>query len=70
MFNNRIRAVALSVAAAAQWIANFVVSATLPVLSRSGLGLAYGVYTTMAIVSLFFVIRFVRETRGRELEDM
>jgi MFS transporter, SP family, sugar:H+ symporter len=70
MFNNRIRAVALSVAAAAQWIANFVVSATFPSMASAGLGLAYGVYTAMAVLSLFFVLRFVRETRGKELEEM
>ncbi len=32
--------------------------------------LAYGIYTTMALVSFVFVVRLVRETRGRELEDM
>ena len=39
-------------------------------LSEAGLGLAYGIYTTMALVSFVFVVRLVRETRGRELEDM
>jgi SP family sugar:H+ symporter-like MFS transporter len=70
MFNNRIRAVALSVAAAAQWIANFVVSATFPLLQRAGLGLAYGLYAAAALVSLFIVARHVQETRGKELERM
>ncbi|MCU1282061.1 MAG: Sugar transporter, partial [bacterium] len=70
MFNNRIRASALSVAASAQWIANFVVSATFPSLQRIGLGWAYGLYAAAAALSLWFVLRFVRETRGRELEQM
>ncbi|MFV0435583.1 MAG: sugar porter family MFS transporter [Leucobacter sp.] len=70
MFNNRIRAYAISVAAAAQWLANFAVSLTFPTLADIGLGLAYGLYTTMAIISLFFVWKFVKETRGRELESM
>jgi sugar porter (SP) family MFS transporter len=70
MFNNKIRAMALSVAAAAQWLANFVVSTTFPALSAVGLGLAYGVYTFFALMSIFFVLRFVRETKGRELEEM
>ena len=38
MFPNRIRAIALSVAAAAQWVANFVVSTTFPPLAAKGLG--------------------------------
>jgi len=70
MFNNRIRGVALSVAAAAQWIANFVVSTTFPPLKDVGLGFAYGLYTTAAAISLFFVWFLIRETRGRELEEM
>ena len=70
MFPNSIRAVALSVAAAAQWIANFIVSTTFPSLKEAGLGLAYGLYTTAAVLSLLFVLIFLRETRGKELEAM
>jgi sugar porter (SP) family MFS transporter len=70
MFNNRIRASALSLAAAAQWVANFAVSATFPLLQKAGLGFAYGAYAAAAVVSLWFVLRWVRETRGKELEQM
>ena len=34
MFNNRIRAAALGLAAAAQWISNFLISTTFPALFR------------------------------------
>lgn len=70
MFNNRIRASALGLAAAAQWIGNFVISTTFPALASVGLALAYGLYTAFALLSFFFVLRFVRETKGKELEDM
>ncbi|BAY20580.1 sugar transporter [Calothrix sp. NIES-2100] len=71
MFNNRIRAAALSVAAAMQWVANFIVSTTFPpILQYFGLGSAYGLYTTAAAISLFFVLFFIKETKGIELEDM
>ncbi len=70
MFNNRIRGAALSVAAAAQWIANFVVSTTFPPLKDVGLGFAYGLYTIAAAISLFFVLLLIKETRGKELEEM
>jgi sugar porter (SP) family MFS transporter len=70
MFSNRIRAYALAVAAAAQWVANFFVSETFPSLASAGLGIAYGIYALMAVLSFIFVARAVRETRGRELEDM
>jgi SP family sugar:H+ symporter-like MFS transporter len=69
-FPNRIRAAALSVAAAAQWVANWVISTSFPVLKDQGLGLAYGLYTASAFLSLLFVLRFVSETKGQELESM
>jgi MFS transporter, SP family, sugar:H+ symporter len=70
MFNNRIRGLALGVAAAAQWLANFAISTTFPAMADLGLAFAYGFYTLMALASLVFVIRFVPETRHKELEDM
>ncbi|HYO73720.1 MAG TPA: MFS transporter, partial [Archangium sp.] len=70
MFNNRIRGRALALAGSAQWVANFLVSATFPSLRTAGLGLAYGLYTAAAVVSLAFVLLFIRETKGKELEDM
>jgi MFS transporter, SP family, sugar:H+ symporter len=71
MFNNKIRAAALSVAAAMQWVANFVISTTFPpILQYFGLGSAYGLYTIAAAISFFFILFFIKETKGIELEDM
>lgn len=70
MFNNRIRAGALGLAAAAQWVSNFIISQTFPTLADISLGLAYGIYTAFAVVSFAFVGKFVEETKGRNLEDM
>jgi SP family sugar:H+ symporter-like MFS transporter len=70
MFNNRIRAAALGLAAAAQWISNFIVSTTFPTLADISLGLAYGLYTIFALLSLLFVFKFVQETKGKQLEEM
>lgn len=70
IFPNSIRAMALGVAAAAQWIANFVVSTTFPALADAGLALAYGIYAVFALLSLIFVIFMIKETKGRTLEDM
>jgi MFS transporter, SP family, sugar:H+ symporter len=69
-FPNKIRAAALSLAAGAQWVANWVVTTSFPPLKDAGLGLAYGMYTAFAVLSLLFVLRFVGETKGVELEDM
>ncbi|MBJ6764173.1 sugar porter family MFS transporter [Myxococcaceae bacterium JPH2] len=70
MFPNRIRALALSLAAMAQWVANFIVSVTFPVLATIGLGWAYGLYTVAAVFSFYFTLRHIPETKGRELETM
>ncbi|CAM3156479.1 sugar porter family MFS transporter [Stackebrandtia soli] len=70
MFGNRIRASALALAAAAQWIANWTISTTFPWLADIGLGLAYGLYAGFALLAFLFVWRAVKETKGRELEDM
>jgi len=71
MFPNQIRGSALAVAGAAQWIANFAITVTFPIL-LGGIGLAgtYGLYTAAAVMSAFFVRRCVVETRGRALEQM
>jgi sugar porter (SP) family MFS transporter len=70
MFPNRIRAMALAVAAAAQWLANFAITSTFPVMAQFSLPFSYAVYAAFAALSLAFVLKFVRETRGVELEDM
>jgi MFS transporter, SP family, sugar:H+ symporter len=71
MFSNNIRASALLIAAAMQWVANFVVSTTFPpLLQYFGLGSAYGLYTIAAAISIFFVAFFIKETNGIELEKM
>ncbi|UYO97141.1 sugar porter family MFS transporter [Microbacterium sp. M28] len=70
MFPNSIRAGALAVAAAAQWIANFFISTTFPAFAEIGLTFAYGFYAFFAALSFFFVYFRVPETKGRELETM
>jgi membrane protein implicated in regulation of membrane protease activity len=60
----------MSVTVMANWIANFVVSETFPELVHIGLGIAYGIFTLFAVLSFFFVWKWVTETRGTELEEM
>jgi SP family sugar:H+ symporter-like MFS transporter len=70
MFPNRIRAIALAVAASAQWLANFLITVSFPSLAEIGLAFAYGLYAAFAVLSYVFVARAVRETKGMELEAM
>lgn len=70
MFPNRIRAVALGVTAAFNWLANFLISLFFPNMAELSLVFAYGFYAVAALLSLIFVLKWVPETKGRELEDM
>jgi SP family sugar:H+ symporter-like MFS transporter len=69
MFPNRIRAAALGLAAAGQWVANWLITVTFPEL-RGNLGAAYGFYAVCALLSFVFVWQWVEETKGMHLEDM
>ncbi len=71
MFPNQIRGSGLAVSGFAQWIANFGITMTFPILLTTiGLTGAYGFYAASAAVSVLFVWVLVRETKGIELEDM
>ncbi|WP_191288004.1 sugar porter family MFS transporter [Kitasatospora herbaricolor] len=70
MFPNRIRAAALSVAASAQWIANWAITVSFPSMAGWNLSATYLAYALFAAGSMFFVARFMKETKGVRLEDM
>jgi SP family sugar:H+ symporter-like MFS transporter len=70
MFPLRIRAAAMAVATATQWIANWLVTVTFPTLRDWNLSGAYVIYTFFAVLSFVFVWRFISETKGRTLESM
>ncbi len=71
MFPNQMRGSGLAVSGLSQWGSNFLVTLTFPLLLVSmGLAFAYSLYTLGAFLSIFFVMKFVHETRGKELEEM
>ncbi|VGO22305.1 sugar porter family MFS transporter [Pontiella sulfatireligans] len=73
MFPNQIRGSALAVAGLVQWVANYAITKTFPMMLGNesiGLGGAYSMYAIFAAISTFFVIKFVYETKGLELEEM
>lgn len=70
MFPGRIRAAALGVAAAAQWIANWAITVSFPTLSDWNLSGAYVIYAVFAVLSIPFILKWVPETKGKSLEEM
>ena len=71
MFPNQFRGAALAVCGLAGWFANFVVTMTFPILLRYlGLGITYMIYAAFGLIAWFFVRAFVKETKGKTLEEM
>jgi MFS family permease len=69
IFPSRIRARALGLAAAAQWIANFAITLSFPVMAAASLPVTYAMYAAFAAASFFFVMFKVPETNGMSLEQ-
>lgn len=70
IFPNKIRGQAIAIAVATQWLANFLVSSTFPMLisiSESGTYILYGI---MSVLSFVFVWVLVPETKGKTLEEI
>ncbi|WP_405574502.1 sugar porter family MFS transporter [Winogradskyella sp. Asnod2-B02-A] len=78
MFPNKIRSVAMSVAVAAQWAANYVVSQSFPVVMGSEVNnsaawngsLPYYIFIAFILVIVFVTYKFIPETKGKTLEDI
>ena len=67
----------MSIAVAAQWIANLIISWTFPMLNdnlaltgRFNHGFAYWIYGVMGILSALFIWKLVPETKGKTLEEI
>ncbi|MFW5879664.1 MAG: D-xylose transporter XylE, partial [bacterium] len=76
IFPNSIKG-AMSIAVAAQWIANWIISLSFPVLNENtwltqqfNHGFAYWIYGIMGLLAALFMWKVVPETKGRSLEDM
>lgn len=77
IFPNRIRGRAMAVAVAAQWISNYLVSWTFPMMDKSSSlnnvfhhGFAYWIYGGMGLLAAWFMWKYVPETKGKSLEEM
>lgn len=77
IFPNKIRGRAMAIAVAAQWISNYVVSWTFPIMDKNSFllekfnhGFAYWIYSGMGLIAMFIVWKYVPETKGKTLEEM
>jgi sugar porter (SP) family MFS transporter len=70
IFPNRVRSYAVAVVTFMLWGANFIVSLTFPYLLNSVQGYSFVIYGAMCVLCLFFVMRFLHETKGKTLEQI
>jgi len=78
MFPNKIRSVAMSVAVAAQWAANYVVSQSFPMVMGSETNnsapwngsLPYFIFIAFILIIVFVTYKFIPETKGKTLEEI
>ncbi|WP_299062763.1 D-xylose transporter XylE [uncultured Polaribacter sp.] len=77
IFPNKIRGKAMAIAVAAQWVSNYLVSLTFPMMNDNTAlteqfnhGFAYWVYGIMSLIAMWFVWKYIPETKGKTLEEM
>lgn len=77
IFPNSIRGRAMAVAVAAQWISNYIISWTFPMMDKSSFliekfnhGFAYWIYGVMGLFAAWFMWKLVPETKNKTLEEM
>jgi SP family sugar:H+ symporter-like MFS transporter len=67
LFESDLRSIAVAICTAANWITNWLVTRTFPLLADVGLGVAYGLYTAFAVLAFVFALKTLPETKGRSL---
>ena len=78
IFPNKIRSVAMSIAVAAQWAANYLVSQSFPIVVGSEMNnntywngsLPYFLFISFTVLIILFVYKFIPETKGMSLEKL
>lgn len=78
MFPNNIRSTAMSIAVAAQWAANYLVTQIFPVVAESDVNnnnfwngsLPYFIFSGFIVIILIFTIKYIPETKGKSLEEL
>lgn len=70
MFPNQIRGGAMSLASGADFLVNFGVVLLFPFLISWSPAGTYWIYCAFGVLSVLFTIRFLKETNGKQLEEM
>jgi SP family sugar:H+ symporter-like MFS transporter len=67
LFDSNLRTTAVAACTAVNWLTNWLVTRTFPILAGFGLGIAYGLYAVLAALAFFFALKVLPETEGRAI---
>lgn len=70
IFPLRIRGKAMGVAVFANWMANYLVARLFPPLEAALGGGVFFIFAAVNLLTVFFYLRFIPETKGRSLEQL
>jgi MFS transporter, SP family, xylose:H+ symportor len=78
MFPNNMRSIAMSIAVAAQWAANYVVTQLFPLVAESDVNksqpwngsMPYFIFSVFILLIIYFTYKFIPETKGKTLEEL
>lgn len=77
MFPNRLRSIGMSLAVASNWVMNFIVAQSFPMLAGNATlnavfhgAFSMWLFAALCLASMLFVLRFVPETKGVSLEKI
>jgi sugar porter (SP) family MFS transporter len=70
IFPNHYRSEGVAFSVFVQWVANFLVTLTFPVLLKTLQGKAFFIYAVMCALCVVFSIVMLKETKGKTLEEL
>lgn len=71
IFPDAVRAQAISLATAVSWVCTFLVVQFSPYfINKYGCAMLFGIFGIFSILALFFVVRYIPETKGKSLEQI
>ena len=80
MFPNAVRSTAMAIAVAMQWLSNFIVAQSFPVIAGSEVNkgpdsfwngsLPYFIFMGFIAIIIIFAYKYIPETKGKSLEDI
>src|SRR5690606_25496488 len=71
VFPNKIRGYAMGLATLALWIANFITTASFPIMKDAiGLSATFAIHSVICFIYFIFILKMLPETKNKSLEEI